>query len=191
MYSAAILTGGRATRFGGRDKSALVVEGRTIRERQLAVLSHVADETLIIGADDDIVAGSGPMGGVHAALIAARGDAVLVLACDMPYVTADFAVYLLGLSGEADIVIPRTDRGYHPLCSVYTRACLEPLAHRLATQSLKLTALLDDLRVRGDVRVRVVEGSELDRFGDRDRLLANVNTPGDYAGLAALHGHKR
>jgi molybdopterin-guanine dinucleotide biosynthesis protein A len=185
MYSAAILTGGRARRFGGRDKSALVVEGRTIRERQLAVLSHVADETLIIGAGDDIVAGSGPMGGVHAALTAARGDAVLVLACDMPYVTADFAGYLLGLSAEADIVIPRTDRGYHPLCSVYTGACLEPLAHRLATQSLKLTALLED------VRVRVVEGSELDRFGDRDRLLANVNTPGDYAGLAALHGHKR
>jgi molybdopterin-guanine dinucleotide biosynthesis protein A len=185
MYSAAILAGGRASRFGGRDKSTLLVEGRTIRERQLAVLSPVAAEILIIGADQDIVAGCGPMGGVHAALTAARGEAVLVLACDMPYVTADFASCLLDLSREADIVIPRTDRGYHPLCSVYTRACLEPLAHRLAMQSLRLTALLED------VRVRVVEGSELDRFGDRARLLANVNTPGDYAGLAALHRHKR
>ena|SRR5438046_1530659 len=191
MYSAAILAGGRASRFGGRDKSALVVEGRTIRDRQIDVLSQVAGEVLIIGADQDIVAGSGPMGGVHAALTRARGDAVLVLACDMPFVTADFAAFLLGLAGDADVVIPRTASGYHPLCSVYTRACLEPLADRLAARSLKMHGLLDNLRVRGDVRVRVVEGDEIDRFGDRDRLLANVNTPADYAGLEPLHGHKR
>src|SRR5207237_5484745 len=127
----------------------------------------------------DIVAGSGPMGGVHAALAAAAADAVFVLACDMPYVTAEFAAHLLGLAGSADLVIPRTEGGYHPLCSVYTRACLEPLADRLATRSLKMIALLDD------VRVRVVEGDEIDRFGG-DRLLVNVNTPADYAGLEAL-----
>src|SRR2546422_3676885 len=111
MYSAAILAGGRATRFGGRDKSALVVDGRTIRDRQLAMLSSVAGDILIAGHDEsardggrrqrapaprfiaDIVAGSGPMGGVHAALTAATGDALLVLACDMPYVTAGFAAH--------------------------------------------------------------------------------------------------
>ena len=52
MYSAAILAGGRATRFGGRDKSALVVDGRTIRDRQLEMLSSVAGDILIAGADE-------------------------------------------------------------------------------------------------------------------------------------------
>src|SRR5687767_12289759 len=155
MYSAAILAGGRATRFGGRDKGALVVEGRTIRECQLAMLSEVAGEILIIGADQDLMPGCGPMGGVHAAVTTARHDAVFVMACDMPHVTAAFAGHLLALAGDADLVVPRTERGYHPLCAVYTRACLEPLARRLAARTLQMTALLED-----EVRVRVVEADE-------------------------------
>ena len=185
MYSAAILAGGRASRFGGRDKGALLVAGQTIRDRQIAMLSAVAAEVLIIGADDDLIPGCGPMGGVHAAVTAAQHDTVLVVACDMPYVTAPFAAHLLALAADADLVVPRTERGYHPLCAVYTRACLDPLARRLAARTLQMTAVVDD------VRVRVVESDEIERFGDRHRLLANVNTPADYAGLEALHGHKR
>ena len=44
---------------------------------------------------------------------------------------------------EADIVVPKTERGYHPLCAVYTPACLEPVARRLADGRLKLTELFD------------------------------------------------
>ena len=40
------------------------------------------------------------------------------------------------------------------------------------------------------MRTRVVPVEEIRRFGDPDRLLANVNTPADYAGLEALQGHK-
>src|ERR1700722_19088499 len=98
--SAAILAGGRATRFGGRDKSALLVDGRTILDRQLAELSALTTDLLIVGGADagvarrleasrgheraapdataprvimDLVPGCGPLGGLHAALTAARG----------------------------------------------------------------------------------------------------------------------
>jgi molybdenum cofactor guanylyltransferase len=197
MYSAAILVGGRATRFGGRDKGALLVDGQTIRDRQIAALSTVADELLFVGGDEpdppvsgrrhirDTVPGCGPMGGVHAALSAAHGDAVAVVACDMPYLTGPLMAHLLALSHGADLVIPRTERGYHPLCAAYTRGCLASLAKRLAARDLKLSALLDD------VRVRVVEAEEIELFGDPRRLLANVNTPADYTGLEALQVHKR
>ena len=80
--------------------------------------------------------------------------------------------------------MPRTERGYHPLCAVYTRACLEPVAARLADRRLKMRELVDSLRTR------VVPVDEIRQFGDPDRLLANVNTPADYAGLEALQGHK-
>jgi molybdopterin-guanine dinucleotide biosynthesis protein A len=202
MHSAAILAGGRATRFGGRDKGALLVDGQTIRARQLAMLSEVADEVLIVGGESgaglpadrraealrhipDLVLGCGPMGGVHAAVCAARHDAVFVIACDMPYVTAAFAAHLLDLAHDVDAVVPRTERGLHPLCAVYTRACRERLATRLAAGSLQMRGFLDD------VRIRVIEAEDIEVFGDRHRLLANVNTPADYAGLEALPGHKR
>jgi len=193
MRSAAILAGGHATRFGGLDKSALIVEGRTILDRQLVELSALTTDLLIVGgrvatpparAVADIVPGCGPLGGLHAALTAARGDAVFVVACDMPYITSAFAQYLLDLAADADIVVPETEHGYHPLCAVYTRACLEPLGRRLADRRLKVMDFVLELRAR------VVTAEEIDRFGDRHRLLANVNTPAEHAGLEALQGHK-
>ena len=184
MFSVAILAGGEARRFGGRDKSALVVEGRTILERQLAELSAVTTDLRVIRREDDLVPDCGPLGGLHAALTAARADAVFVVACDMPYVTGPFAVHLLSRAGAVDIVVPRTERGYHPLCAVYTRRCLAAVARRLAERRLKMLELLDE------VRTCEVTADEIDRFGDHHRLLANVNTPAEYAGLEALQGHQ-
>lgn len=182
MCSAAILAGGDASRFGGRDKSVLVVNGRTILDRQVEVLSAVADDVAIVR--EDLVPGCGPLGGVHTALTRARHDVVFVLACDMPFVTAPFAAHLLSLADSWDVVVPRTERGYHPLCAAYRRTCLDAIARRLAQRRLKMTDMFSD------VRVREVNAGELDRFGDRDWLLANVNTPAELAGLEALQGHK-
>jgi molybdenum cofactor guanylyltransferase len=203
VRSAAILVGGKATRFGGRDKSALVVEGRSIFERQVTELSNVVEDIMIVGAAAaapdlraphagrppvrgiaDIVPGCGPLGGLHAALSAAQADHVFVVACDMPYVNAALVDYLFSLAGEGAIVVPETDRGYHPLCAVYARACLEPVAARIAERRLALRALIDD------VPARVVSRAEIARFGAPSQLLANVNTPGEYADLEAIQGHK-
>ena len=200
-WTAAILAGGRATRFGGRDKSALVVDGRSIRDRQIDALGAFAHEILIVGpapADSaentasahvrsvpDLAPGLGPLGGIHTALVEAHGDAIAVVACDMPYISAALLQYLLGLTpGGAAAVVPKTGGGYHPLCAAYTHACIEPAARRLADGDLKVAGLFDD------VPVRIVGTDELERFGDPRRLLANVNTPADYHGLVALQGHQ-
>ena len=194
--SAAILAGGLATRLGGRDKSALLVDGRAILDRQIDALTPLVDDLMIIGRAQnparplgarvvaDIVPGCGPLGGLHAALTSARTDVLFLVACDMPYVSSAFVEHLLSLAGEVDAVVPQTERGYHPLCAVYTRACLERAAAQLADRRLKMLELLDR------VRVRVVPIEEIRCFGAPDRLLANVNTPADYAGLETLQGHK-
>src|SRR5258706_4009174 len=112
MLTAAILAGGRSTRFGGRDKSALVVDGRTIFDRQVSELTQIADEILLVGGTiqpgprpgvtpvADLIPGCGPLGGVHAALAAARGEPVIGLACDMPDVSAPFLAYLASLARD-------------------------------------------------------------------------------------------
>jgi len=195
MFSAAILAGGCASRFGGADKSALVVDGARILDRQLAMLADVAGlgEILFVGratahpamrAVFDRVPDSGPLGGLHAALGEARGAALFVLACDMPFMTAALVEHLVALSDHADAVVPHTDAGYHPLCAVYTRACLEPIARRIDDRRLKMIDLLED------VRARIVTAAELGRFGDVHRLLSNVNTPLDHAALQGSPGHQ-
>ena len=211
MLTAAILAGGRATRFGGRDKSALVIEGRTIFDRQMSELSQIAGEILFVRAEAfpglpdprpgvrmvaDLMPGCGPLGGLHAALMAARGDVIVVVACDMPYVSAPFLAHLASLAGEPDAsvragepdsfvaVVPQTERGYHPLCAAYTRAAIEPIERRLAAGRLTMTDLLTDLRLR------VVAPDEIALFGDPHQLLANVNTPAEHRSLEALHNHE-
>ncbi|MES1254063.1 MAG: molybdenum cofactor guanylyltransferase, partial [Acidobacteriota bacterium] len=168
MLSAAILAGGRAVRFGGVDKSALVVGGRTIFDRQLAELSRVADDIMWVGHPlpragvrpvADLAASHGPLGGLLASLMAARHDVVLVVACDMPYVSAGLLAYLASLARNAEVVVPQTERGYHPLCAAYTRAAIGPVARRLAVGRLKMTELM------ADVRLRIVTPEELSRFG--------------------------
>jgi molybdopterin-guanine dinucleotide biosynthesis protein A len=202
MWSAAILAGGQARRFGGHDKSALMVGGRPILERQIDELSKLTTDILIVGGHAagsgpstslragrarlvaDRIPESGPLAGLHAALNESQGSATIVIACDMPYVSAPFLRYLLELTRDADAVVPRTERGDHPLCAAYTRACVAPAASRLAGTRLKMAGLLED------VRVRVVTIEEIDAFGDHHRLLANVNTPAEYEGLEALQGHQ-
>ncbi len=194
QFSAAVLIGGKATRFDGRDKSALVVEGKTILARQMEVLSDAAADLMLVGDARpghapagarlvaDIVPGCGPLGGLHAALSAARYGVTLLVACDMPFVTAALARHLLSLARDGagpDVVIPKTERGYHPLCAAYTRACLEPAARRLARGDLKMTSLVEEMRVQ------VVTADALEAFGDPDRLLANVNTSTEYRAIEA------
>jgi len=192
--SAAILAGGRALRFGGVDKSGLVVAGRTILEHQIAELSQITDDLLLVGGQapsgslagvrhvPDLVPGCGPLSGLHAALSAARAPVVIVVACDMPFVPAPLLRYFLTLVNGPDgpdLVVPRTEHGYHPLCAVYTRACLEPITRRLADGRLRVDGLFED------VRVRVVTRDAMASFGDPDRLLANLNTPLEYRAIEA------
>jgi molybdopterin-guanine dinucleotide biosynthesis protein A len=196
MWSAAILAGGQARRFGGLDKSALVVEGRPILHRQIAELLTLTADILIVGGPArsglpgsarvvaDRMPGRGPLAGLYTALEEAKGDATIVVACDMPYVAAPLLDYLLTLTHDADAVVPRTERGYHPLCAAYTRACVPPAAARLANGRLKMMDLLDE------IRVRVVTTEEINVFGDHHRLLANVNTPAEYGGIEAEQGHQ-
>jgi molybdopterin-guanine dinucleotide biosynthesis protein A len=195
--SVAILAGGQATRFGGRDKGSLLVGGLSILERQLREVSQVADEVLLVGAHAapvlagvpirivaDRVTGAGPLGGLDAALAAAGRDHVMIIAGDMPYVSAQLVAFLTSLGHDADAVVPRTERGYHTLCAVYARSCASFVARRLAARAFAMKHLL------GDVKVRAVDTGELAVFGDPDRLLANVNTPADLDRIEALAGHQ-
>jgi len=198
MPSAAILAGGRASRFGGRDKSALVVGGRSILERQLRELGQITDDIMIVGGEPSTKAGThrgvrmvpdsvpdcGPLAGLDAALTAAQYDPLIVVACDMPFVTAAFLRHLLSLTAHADAAVPRTEEGYHPLCAVYTRACRTAVARLLADRRLAMTGLLDE------IRVCVVAPDEIEAFGDRARLLANLNTPAAFDEIEALQVHE-
>lgn len=196
MISAAILNGGRATRFGGRDKGALLSDGVPIRQRQLTLLRTLTDDVTIVGgvADPawtpfarwipDRQPGRGPLAGIETALAAAHHERVLVVACDMPGLTGPFLAALIAHAPDADVVVPRTESGYHPLCAVYRRTCLPVVRQRLSEGRLAVKGMFDE------VQVSVVGGAALAAFGDPGRLLANVNTPAEHEALEGLLNHE-
>ena len=186
MQSAAILAGGRARRLGGRDKSRVVVGGRTILERQIEILRRLVPRVVIVANDlesfadagvpvlPDAVPGCGSLGGIYTALTAAGGP-VLVLACDLPFVTEAFLARVIDAGRDADVAIPRGPDGYQPLCANYGPACAEPLRRRLEQGALKVVDLL------ADVRVRELGPEEIAPFDPDGLLLLNVNTAADVA----------
>jgi molybdopterin-guanine dinucleotide biosynthesis protein A len=186
MQTAAILAGGRARRLGGHDKSRLVVGGRTILERQIDVLQGIVHRVVIVTTDPDRFAGAGvpvvadalpgcgSLGGIYTAVASAAAP-VLVLACDMPFLTAPFLARVLAAGLEADVAIPRTEDGYHPLCASYGPACAGPLLRRLERRALKVLDLLQD------IRVREIGPDEIAAFDPDGLLLLNVNTADDLA----------
>jgi molybdenum cofactor guanylyltransferase len=184
---AAILAGGRARRFGGRDKSSLHVGGASILERQLAALHGVAGRILVVARNParfqdkgleavaDLVPGAASLGGIYTALLHATADHVLVVACDLPFLTASFLRRLVAEVRPGDeAVVPRTTDGWQPLCAVYSRRLAEPVRRQIEAGQLKIVDLLAAANVREI-------GPDAIAADDPDGLLFfNVNSPADW-----------
>lgn len=174
--SALILAGGKATRMGGVDKRELVVDGRTIFERQLEALRGlpvlVSSPREIPGFHTvrDAVENGGPLAGIAAGLAAARTPWLLVLAGDMPYLTAEFIARLIArTSDDIDAVGVRIAGLPEPLVCVLRVSVFLPLVQgRLARGELKASHILTE----GECRVAWLDE-------DDARAFRNVNVPED------------
>lgn len=184
-FSAVLLAGGKSSRMGC-DKSALVVDGGPLWRRQLAVLSAAgAAEVFISGNADGPYAGtgveivedarnaSGPLGGIASALRRCGEEWLLVLAVDMPAMTADFLCRLTDAARKGAGVVPMTDR-IQPLAALYPCAALEIAETLLREGRRKMECFVDELEARSLVRRLDVPPSEWPLF-------TNWNTPGDVA----------
>jgi len=138
-FSVAILVGGDSSRMGS-DKATYEVDGSPMAVRVAqAAESAGASEILLIGGTQakakklvgtwkkDAFPGEGPLGGVITALKAAANDSVVVLSCDMPFITdAVISSLVRGLS-DAQASVGRTDR-LNWLCAAWSKEeCLTTL----------------------------------------------------------------
>ena len=184
--AAAILAGGRARRYGGRDKSRLIVGDRPIIVRQMEVLGRIASPVIVIANDAarfadlhvpvhaDIVPDAGAVGGIYTAVATSGADLVLVVACDMPYLDEMLLRRLVDLAATADGAWVRTARGPEPLLACYRRPTAPIIRRELDAGHFRAGDLGHVLKMAE------VDEAELARFGPPDKLLLNVNTPEDW-----------
>jgi molybdopterin-guanine dinucleotide biosynthesis protein A len=181
------VAGGQARRFGGQDKGRLLVGGRPIIVRQLEVLQQVAREIFVVAPDPsrytdlgltvhpDAIPGTGALGGLYTAVERAAADCVLVVAGDLPFLSAPLLGRLVELSAGHDGAWVRTAAGVEPLLACYRRSARDSIRREIEAGRLRAGALGDALRMAE------LGEADLARFGRPEDLLANVNTPDDLA----------
>jgi molybdopterin-guanine dinucleotide biosynthesis protein A len=198
MWTGAILAGGRARRLGGLNKAGLVLHpgGGSLLDRQLARMRRVVDRTIIIANDSepfrssgipvipDAVAGGGPLGALYTAVHTAGTEWTLVMACDMPFVSERLLAHLVSVGRSVDIAIPRTARGYEPLCATYSRRSASELRRLIDERRFRLS----DVAGIPGLNVHEVGRDELEPFGPEEVLFFNLNTPDDLARAIDLDG---
>lgn len=184
LRSAIILVGGEARRAKGQEKFFFRYQGKTFIERLTDSLRHVTDEIIIVAKNTeqcrrfdglkgvrcipDIRHGIGPIGGLHAGVLAAKGDLVFVSACDMPCIETAVVSHLFDTIGNADAAIPSWNSDMlEPLHAVYRRDIL--LRYLESHKSYSLRPMIRSLNTR------YVPVDELRRFDPMLRTFTNIN----------------
>jgi molybdopterin-guanine dinucleotide biosynthesis protein A len=187
MATATVLAGGAGSRLGGAKATALL-HGRPLIDHVIAaaragglepvVVAKAAsplpplDCRLLLEPDEP----RHPLCGIVTALRELAEPALVVCACDMPFLTGELLAWLSQL--EATFAVASSGGELQPLLGRYDASLLGRLD----------AALSEELPMREVARrlgAQVLGTAELERFGDPQVLCASINTPAE---LAAAEG---
>jgi len=186
--SCIVLAGGRGLRLG-HDKAFETIGNRSLLERVVSRLCRLGSAVIIVTAQGgsfpqlagypelrvvaDTYHGKGPLAGIYAGLAASDSSRNLVVACDMPFLNRALLDYMVQVSADGDVTIPRVGDTVEPLHAVYSRSCLGPVEYLLEQGRVKVSELLKL------VKVRYVEAEEINRFDPEHLSFFNINTVAD------------
>lgn len=191
MRTIAIQAGGQSRRMG-RDKALVLLGGQPMIQLVVDRVRDLADEILVttnhpgefaflgVRLVSDTHPGAGALAGLRTALAAARGESVLVLACDLPFVSRPLVEHLWSRSGEADVIVPRRGGEFEPLHAVYARSVLPAVEAALEAGKARMISFFPD------VQVLAIEQEELALHDPKGMSFLNVNTPQELIEAEAL-----
>lgn len=185
MLTVVIQAGGESRRMG-QDKALVPFLGKPLILRVIGRVAHLADELLVttnhpenyrfLGYSlvPDLVPGRGALGGLFTALNAARHEMVAVVACDMPFVSAELLAAerdLLVAMGY-DAAIPQSPDGAEPFHAVYRRAaCLPAIQAAIQADRWRVNAWFSE------VNIRLLSPQEIRQYDPEQLAFWNINTP--------------
>ncbi|MCW5559464.1 MAG: molybdenum cofactor guanylyltransferase, partial [Verrucomicrobiae bacterium] len=162
--SGAVLAGGASRRMG-RPKHGIRLGGETLLQRQLRALREAGAEArwISLGCHQemktmdmasspgpeirfvrDAEPGLGPLSGLSAVMDAVETPWTLVLAVDLPAMTAGFLRQLLARKGDGMGVVPCISGRFEPLAALYPKALAPELRSRLQRRDLALQQMVRD-----------------------------------------------
>lgn len=112
------------------------------------------------------------MSGLVAVLRRCRTTHLVVLAIDLPNVTAAFLRNLVSMCGKEAGVVGMRSEQFEPLAAVYSEHCLSLAEECLSSGSLSLQEFVRRAVKDGLLRIREITDAE-------ELLFFNLNTPAD------------
>jgi molybdopterin-guanine dinucleotide biosynthesis protein A len=170
----------------GRDKALLPFRGGALAEFVARAVAEAVSTAVLVGDPAlygkfsypviaDRYPGEGPLGGILTALGNTSADWNLIVACDMPGISADFLTRILEAAEEAgaDALLPVGPAARpEPLCAVYHRRALDRLEAAFRAGQRKIMAAVAGIHAQ-----RLPVGNMA--------VFQNVNTPEDWADYGA------
>ena len=180
-----ILAGGKSSRFGS-NKALAMVDGKPLIQHVADLMSSLFPECILITntpaeyeflslpMTHDRYQDSGPLAGIHAALLKISTPRAFVVACDMPNLSPELIQYICNINEqEYEVIIPSPEKGQEPLFGIYHKKSLEVIESYLQQKDFKIISVLEDLQVR-----RVSEQEILSITEDLG-CFKNINRPTD------------
>jgi len=183
--TAVLLAGGQSRRMGSDKALIRCPAGERLWSRQLRLLTSLQPECTWISARTiptwrpsgievvlDAAPSRGPLSGICACLARLETTHLLVLAVDMPRMTADHLRKLRGLTQPRRSLIPLDGDWFEPLCAIYSQSAESTAAACLAGTDNSLQRLarrLVEEQLATPYSLSAVEKS----------LYLNVNRPDD------------
>ncbi|TNF34378.1 MAG: hypothetical protein EP329_07320 [Deltaproteobacteria bacterium] len=135
----------------GRDKAAVEIDGVASLDRVLTAAREAVDTVVVVGGEradaiPDLDPGGGPVQAIAAAWRAHPGRPLIVLGCDMPFVTGALVRRLVGCAeAPREATLVRAGGRAQPLCACYAPTAAAAFERALATGQRGLMRVVGDL----------------------------------------------
>lgn len=193
MLVSGFVTAGGQSRRMGQNKALMNFQGRTLIEHSLASLQAVAQQVGII-ADSlslyehlnvacypDEWPGLGPLAGIATALHFAQHPYVVVLGCDMPFITKELLEILLTQAVGYQVCVPKDHTGQlQPLCAIYHKTCRPAIEQLINLGSYAPRQLFDK------VATNIIDFTALAHLTKAAHLFDNINTQADFSRASTI-----
>lgn len=170
---------------GEEDRWRWELQGEALVDRVHRILEGFFDEILVVAGDPapfeergyqtlaDEYEDGGLLGALTTGLKHLRSQHAFVVGGDMPFLHPRVVRHLYAQRNGWDVVVPRSQKGFEPLCAVYSKTCVAPMEERVRRGNRKVLDFISE------VRTRIVNGEDLEALDPSGLTFRNVHTRSD------------
>lgn len=170
-----ILAGGKSSRMG-TDKGLISYKGLTFAEYLIHTISPFCKQVKInannkkyeqfgLKVIQDVFHEKGPLGGIYSSLLSCSLDYVLLVPCDMPFISKELINILVDQAIEDEVTFFSFADKWQPLLAIYPKSILSIVKSNIEKEELGVMRLLKSNENK--IKINVIE---------REEIILNCNT---------------